>query len=375
MKPFTQLFLLILVTCVIFTACSSDNQPFTTPSIPSTLVTITAISPANVVLERGDTRQYTATVEANGTIPKTVKWAVIGGVAGTTISSNGLLTVANNETATALTITATSEFDNSQSANATTNLKQVTAIAVNPSPATVVPGQTQQFTAVVSGSNNPPQTVEWTVSGGVTGTNINNSGLLTVANNETSSSLTVTATSTYDRNKTGTTSISTTYTVGIIGPGGGYVFYDKGSYSNGWRFLEAAPVSSEFRAQWGLYGIACPGTQDGIGTGRANTTAIINILNANNQTGRAAQLCAALNINGLNDWFLPSKDELNEMWKALKRDRNNIGGFNLSGDSYQNGYPGWYWSSSAYSATTLYSTWFQRFSDGYQASATVGATR
>jgi len=37
-----------------------------------------------------------------------------------------------------------------------------------------------------------------------------------------------------------------TYSLRDIGPAGGYIFYDKGSYSNGWRYLEAAPVSTEW---------------------------------------------------------------------------------------------------------------------------------
>jgi len=27
----------------------------------------------------------------------------------------------------------------------------------------------------------------------------------------------------------------------VIGPGGGYVFYDKGNYDNGWRYIECSP--------------------------------------------------------------------------------------------------------------------------------------
>jgi hypothetical protein len=37
-----------------------------------------------------------------------------------------------------------------------------------------------------------------------------------------------------------------TYSLRDIGPAGGYIFYDKGSYSDGWRYLEAAPVSTEW---------------------------------------------------------------------------------------------------------------------------------
>jgi hypothetical protein len=32
---------------------------------------------------------------------------------------------------------------------------------------------------------------------------------------------------------------------GVPGPAGGYVFYDKGEYSDGWRYLECAPEDGD----------------------------------------------------------------------------------------------------------------------------------
>jgi hypothetical protein len=48
-----------------------------------------------------------------------------------------------------------------------------------------------------------------------------------------------------------------------------------------------------------------------IGTGKANTTAIVNFQGAGSY---AAQVCNDLSLNGHNDWFLPSIDELKEMY-------------------------------------------------------------
>lgn len=80
----------------------------------------------------------------------------------------------------------------------------VDSVAVTPETAVVVRGGTKQFTATVSGSNNPPQDVSWTVvsetGGSVIGnTEIDSSGLLTVNENEAAGTeLIVTATSVAD---------------------------------------------------------------------------------------------------------------------------------------------------------------------------------
>jgi len=152
-----------------------------------------------------------------------------------------------------------------------------------------------------------------------------------------------------------------TYALGDIGPAGGYIFYDKGSSSDGWRYLEAAPVSTEWTGkQWGSNWIWIGGTGTGIGTGQNNTTIIVNWLNSHSETGKAAQLCYALNYGGHSDWFLPSRDELNKMWVNLKSgiDENGayyvpVGGF----AAYS------YWSSSELNAAIA---WGQDFNSGYQ---------
>jgi len=124
------------------------------------------------------------------------------------------------------------------------------------------------------------------------------------------------------------------YKIGERGQAGGIVFYDKGSYSGGWRYLEAAPAETEFTAQWSNNGLNVPGTSTAAGSGKRNTQLINDYIGSNADSIYAAQLCAALNYDGFYDWYLPSRDELDLMYKNLKQKR--LG--NLSGE--------WYWSSS-----------------------------
>jgi len=90
------------------------------------------------------------------------------------------------------------------------NAPTVANVTVNPATVSVAKGKTQQFIAIVTGTNNPAQTVNWTVTGGGNGTNISASGYLTIAANETAATLTVKAVSTVDTSKSGTAAVTVT---------------------------------------------------------------------------------------------------------------------------------------------------------------------
>jgi TolB-like protein len=141
------------------------------------------------------------------------------------------------------------------------------------------------------------------------------------------------------------------YKVGDRGPSGGWIFYDKGRVLNGWRYLEAAP-RDEPTAEWGANDKRVGGTNTGVGAGKRNTELILEYLNSTTrETGRAAQFCDEQFAGSFDDWFLPSKDELNLMYQNLKV--KGLGGFGS----------GSYWSSSEVDSDW---TWVQRFSDGEQ---------
>ncbi|KAA2218807.1 cadherin repeat domain-containing protein [Maribacter flavus] len=101
-------------------------------------------------------------------------------------------------------------------------------------------------------------------------------------------------------------------------------------------------------------------TGTAIGTGATNTMAIIS--NSCTSSSGAANIIAALNVNGYNDWFLPSKDELTEMYL----NRNIIdstsavqGGSDLSNPAQ----PISHWSSSQ-STSDVNKAWIRLFVNG-----------
>ncbi|MCL2211188.1 MAG: DUF1566 domain-containing protein [Treponema sp.] len=157
------------------------------------------------------------------------------------------------------------------------------------------------------------------------------------------------------------------YKIGDTGPAGGIIFYDKGNISDGWRYLEAAPFETEFRAQWGAYQQDVAGTGTVISSGKRNTQLIVEHLRSKGENGRAALLCASLDFNGIKDWFLPSKDELDLMYKNLAQ--KGLGNFITRED--RTNWTHVYWSSSQDSNGNA---WDQNFDNGNQGYNYKGST-
>ncbi|WP_312643600.1 InlB B-repeat-containing protein, partial [Hydrogenoanaerobacterium sp.] len=95
--------------------------------IPVSITGVT-VSPDSTSVQKGATQGFTATVTGTGAFDDTVAWSVTGGVAGTSINSSGMLTVAEDETAVTLTVIATATGDNSKKDTATVTVTDAPVI-------------------------------------------------------------------------------------------------------------------------------------------------------------------------------------------------------------------------------------------------------
>ena len=153
------------------------------------------------------------------------------------------------------------------------------------------------------------------------------------------------------------------YKVGDKGPAGGIVFYvNPNAATDEWTYLEAAPEDIKITKDGTttstfVFGYnrttdtgsnAMVGTGTAIGTGKKNTedlvaamgeTAYSNYTGSDKTEAYAAKVCADYTCGGYDDWFLPSKDELNEIYK----NKASIGNFVDSDENSKNCI---YWSSS-----------------------------
>jgi hypothetical protein len=126
---------------------------------------------------------------------------------------------------------------------------------------------------------------------------------------------------------------------------GGIVFHINSDLKSG---LVVSSSDQSNSSNWGCQGTEINGANlHTIGSGEQNTTEILNDCTQNNI---AAEICTELILNGYDDWYLPSKDELNLIYVNL----HSVGLGNFSSI---------YWSSSQYSE---FFAWIQNFNAGSQ---------
>ena len=164
------------------------------------------------------------------------------------------------------------------------------------------------------------------------------------------------------------------YSVGDPGPGGGTIFYVDMRRAVGSRYLEVACAgwqntcdgSADPQVAWDCHGTPINGA-DGtaIGTGELNTT---DIVTGCPTTGIAAKVADAYSNNTLDDWFLPSLDELNALcnWAYVDAvgafcNENGAGSLSLTYGGFS---AGGYWSSSELDG---YNAWAKYFNSGQSA--------
>jgi hypothetical protein len=182
--------------------------------------------------------------------------------------------------------------------------------------------------------------------------------------------------------------------VGNTGPGGGTVYYVASSNFTSagsacgiaCRYLEVATAgwivastpagqtnclyagtdTADPFCEWsGNTSAAIGSTGTGIGTGYANTSAMIT---QSSTAGKAGTVARAFRGGSKTDWYLPSKDELNALCKWAYNDTvNTICNNNGSGTSLSLTNGGFasdfYWSSSE---SGVSEAWLQGFVDGSQ---------
>jgi hypothetical protein len=177
--------------------------------------------------------------------------------------------------------------------------------------------------------------------------------------------------------------------VGVQGPGGGVIVYvDTTNEMPAYDYLEVSPEDVSAGVAWANSTAKCGPAVNancresflsdagnslnyfGVGIGREATALIVARHNAGSvaKTAYAAGIADTYTTATASDWFLPSKDELNEVCKYARETgqaagasiactggtlRTGVGGFAAAG----------YWSSTEDAATNA---WFHNFDTGSQ---------
>jgi len=164
----------------------------------------------NVV--KGTTLEFTADIECYGEDCDGIEWSIFGNTSqNTTISDSGVLSVALDETAESIVVTATSTYNSDMYADAVIFVQAeplvIDSVSITTQDRTIVRGGRQYYNVVVTGT--APHDILWTVTGNNSeNTRVTNEGILYIDASETADQVTLTVTSTYDETKSDSATIS-----------------------------------------------------------------------------------------------------------------------------------------------------------------------
>lgn len=150
-------------------------------------------------------------------------------------------------------------------------------------------------------------------------------------------------------------------TIPAIGAAFGGGFFAGEIITNGERFaLIVAPKAAGERIDL-LYKKTGLGTYDKTAS---DDDGLLNSNLINDDNHPAAQFCRSLSIDGLDDWYLPSRDELMRIWMALGPNRQGTPDLFKAGaaEAFETR---WYWSSTEHASSSNLA-WVVGFSIGFQ---------
>lgn len=131
--------------------------------------------------------------------------------------------------------------------------------------------------------------------------------------------------------------------------------HDLSYYVNGSDWVDSDEYNippGTFGYEWGGYNITTGITNTAVGSGLSNTNSLLE-MSLQPETSNwyvVWDRIEGFRMNHSDNWFVPSKDELNLIYEA----RSNLSNLSLNTNYY-------YWSSSEYSDISL---WIQNFSTG-----------
>ena len=207
-----------LISWAFLAGCGGGSTPSSTP--PSISV---SVSPTTASLSGGGTQAFAVTV-ANDSSNSGVTWSIgsgVGAISASTATSVTYTAPSMVSATNAVTLTATSNTDKTKSTSATITLTPpstppaITSVSASCKPTSLQTGATSQCTAAVTGTGGYSSAVTWSVatvpSGNSTVGTINNAGLYTAPGAvPTPNLVSITATSTEDTTKSGSTSVTIT---------------------------------------------------------------------------------------------------------------------------------------------------------------------